>query len=130
MTDQWPAAHPVTDSPPGGDPADPGHVDQHLWQQPHPGLGAGEQHTLTMTYGEGLAHRGSSLASCHPREVTVTSYRPSEAAARGQAGQFGQRAPSAVPGQPAPATAPINSGVPVAPRPSAVPYAQPPGGAA
>lgn len=30
---QLASGHPVTDSPPGGDPFDPGRVDVHLWQQ-------------------------------------------------------------------------------------------------
>ena len=118
--------HQAASSPPGGDPADPGHVDVHMWEQPHPGLGAGVQHTLTMTPGEQSRQHASSLSPCHPKTVTVTSYSPQAAAGASHPAAFH---PSGVPAQPAPAIAPT-SVLPVAPRPAAVPYAPPPGSAA
>ena len=134
FTSEIAQGQPVSDTPPAGDPHDPGRIDQHIWRQPvsRPagGLVPDAVETLHLTPADSAVQHGSSLAPHCPKTVTVSYYNLAADAQPDIAAVFGGSLPSGRAGQPAEGCAPINGGQPVLPRPPGVAYQGPPGSAA
>lgn len=98
------SGHPLSDTPPGGDPNDPGRVDRHLWQQVTRPAAFADLATVS-----GSGPLASSI-ECHQGKATLQRLDQATAANPSLAPQLGSRAPSGNPVRPGAHQAPSGQG--------------------